>query len=158
MASTKYTVQSVDAAGVTTDVDTKSEKARAVAIAETLRGTDKVGVRVVTGTGTVVFELAAPSGKRVIVNKTKPYARVDTREPVLAEGIALPDGYELTYLLPRNKISVLRDPESLEYLVFDHLTGNSEVATSCRHAAQVVKEIKAVRAKAQAKQLAKASA
>lgn len=144
MATTTYSIQKLEN-GEFVEVDTKTKKGTAVEIAEQTRGLEQVEVRVVTNAGTVVFEQKAPTGKRVIVNKTKPYTRVDDREPELAEGVEIPEGFEVTYLLPRNKMSVCRDPETLEYLVLDHLTGETRPAANCRDASDVVKAIKAER-------------
>ena len=145
MASTTYVISKV-IDGELVEVDTKSKKATAVQIAEQVRGLERVAVQVATSAGTVVLELAAPSGKRVIVNRTKPWTRVDARTPELAEGVKLPKGYELTYLLPRNKMSVVRHPENLDYLVVDHLTGEQHPAGTCREASKIAQAIKAKRA------------
>lgn len=143
-SNTKYNVLT-DATGTFEVVDTKSKKATAIEIAERLRGLDRVNARVETDKGTVVFEIAAPSGKRVIRNKTAPWTRVDERQPELPKGVKLPKGYELTYLTPRNRVAVTRHPENLDYLVVDLDTGEAFPADNCREAAKVNQAIKAAR-------------
>lgn len=141
--TTTYSIETlVD--GEFVEAATRSAKASAIALSETLRVDQLVATRVVTSSGTVVHETKAP-GKRVIRNKTAPWTRVDDRTPDLAPGVKLPKGFELTYLAPRNKCAVVRHPESLEYLVVDLTNGEQHPADNCRDAGAVMKAIKAGR-------------
>lgn len=143
MASTTYTITKlVDDAEV--EVATKSKKSVAIELAQTTYAGEKVAVRVVTNKGTTIFELAAPTGKRVIINKTKAYTRIDSRE--LPEGASIPEGYELTYLLPRNKMAVVRNPEVKDdYLVVDFVSGEAHPVVNCKQASKLAQALKAAR-------------
>lgn len=143
MANTTYEIVKV-VEGTEVVEGTKGKKDAAIAVAKTVYAGEKVAVLVRTNKGTTVFELAAPTGKRVIVNKTPAYTRVDARE--LPEGGFVPEGYELTYLLPRNRMAVVRNPEVKDdYLVVDFVTGETHEVGNCREASKLAQAIKAQR-------------
>lgn len=71
MATTTYIVSKL-VEGEFVAVDTKSKKATALDVAQTIRSDEKVTVRVVTGAGTEVLLLKARKPQK----KTKPYTRV----------------------------------------------------------------------------------
>lgn len=90
--STSYTVQAVNGDEVT-DIATKSVKAKAIELATAHRDENKVGVRVVTQSGTVVHEAAAPK-------KIKMSPRF-TRVVELPENVEIPEGFVARYVRPR---------------------------------------------------------
>lgn len=110
MATTTYTVFAGD-----TEVGTKSKKATAVELARKARDEHKAAVRVVTQTGSVVFEAAAPKK----IKMSPPYTRVVD----LPEGVEAPDGMRVAYVRPRRKAAVLHDAEAGEYRILDLATG-----------------------------------
>ncbi len=82
---------------------TFSKKAKAVEAAEAARKAEKrATVQVVTGAGTVVFELKGPKKIRM----SKPY----TRTVELPEGFIVPEGLRPAYTRARKNLVILHDP------------------------------------------------
>lgn len=81
MATTQYTILKGATLDELAEVGTKSKRDAAIKLAEEIRKSEKLSVRVVTGAGTVVLELKARKPQK----KTKPYTRV----------VELPEGFEV---------------------------------------------------------------
>ena len=98
-STTKY---SVLVNGVASEA-TFTKKAKAVEAAEAARKAEKrATVQVVTGAGSVVFELKGPKKIRM----SKPY----TREVELPEGFVIPEGLRPAYTRMRKGLVILHDP------------------------------------------------
>lgn len=98
MATTTYKIFANDEL-----VGTKSKKQTATELAKAERKARNAGVRVETGTGTVVFEMAAPKK----IKMTPKYQRVQD----LPEGVTVPDGFRVAYVRPRRNGAILHNPE-----------------------------------------------
>jgi hypothetical protein len=139
MATTEYTVSTIDAEGVATPVKTEkpiTKKAKAVELAEAKRDETKLAVQVTTQTGTVVFEQAAPRK----INMIKPFTRVVE----LPEGTVVPEGMRAAYPRFRKGLVLLHDPSDAETPYVFMVVHSSELlherfATS-RDAGQAVKD------------------
>ncbi len=92
-------------------VATKSKKATAVELARAERKSRNAGVRVETGTGTVVFEAAAPKK----IKMTPKYQRVVD----LPEGVEAPDGMRVAYVRPRRNGAILHDGDTYRIMALD---------------------------------------
>jgi hypothetical protein len=120
--ATTYTVLVNDAA----QEKTFSKKAKAVEAAEAARKAEKrATVQVVTGAGTVVFELKGPK----TINMSKPY----TREVELPEGFVIPEGLRPAYTRMRKGLVILHDPTGGEegegsYSVHDAKTNRTLIS------------------------------
>lgn len=114
MATTVYTAQKL-AGDKVEDLATKSKKSTAVDVARTERKQSGAHVRVVTGTGTVVFEQEA---KKAIKMSPK-YTRVCD----VPEGVKVPKGLRVAYVRPRRNGAILHDAETGEYKIMKLDTG-----------------------------------
>ena len=112
MASTKYNLFVGDEAEARA---TKSKRAQAVELADSIRKEEGVAVRVVTEAGKVVHEAAAPRK----INMSRPYTRVVD----LPEGVVVPDGFRVCYHRPRRQSALLHDAEAGEYRILNTKTG-----------------------------------
>lgn len=127
MATTKYTVNTVDAEGVATPAlegKTFSKRATAVTAAQELRDELKLAVQVVTDKGTVSFEQAAPKK----INMSPQY----TRTVELPEGVVAPEGKRVAYSRPRAGLALLHDPNAekgKQYTIFNLKTGKESRGT-----------------------------
>lgn len=99
MATTKYTVFTVNAEGVETELATKSKKSTAVELATATRNEQATRVVVRTQAGNVAFEQDAPK-------KIKMSPRY-TRTVELPEGVTLPVEGRVAYVRPRQNAAVI---------------------------------------------------
>jgi hypothetical protein len=114
MATTTYRIFKATTEGETL-VATKSKKSVAVELATQIRRDEKVGTRVETSAGTVVFEAKARKPQK----KTKPYTRV----VALPEGVEVPEGKRVAYTRTRKNAAILHDAEEQLYTVIRYSTG-----------------------------------
>lgn len=119
MATTTYHIFKQTVEGEV-EVATKSKRATAIELATAIRRDEKVGTRVATGAGTVVFEAKARKPQK----KTKPYTRVVG----LPEGFEVPEGKRVAYLRTQKGAAILHDAEEQLYTVFSYVEGK-ELAT-----------------------------
>lgn len=112
----KYIVFAAD-----TEVATRSNKAKAVELAQATRDEQKVAVRVDTDKGTTVFEAAAPKK----INMSPRY----TRTVELPEGVIVPEGFRVAYVRPRRETAVLHNAESGEYRLLNTKTSKFRKGT-----------------------------
>jgi hypothetical protein len=118
MATTKYVVITVNAEGEETALEgTKSKRATAVELARETRAAERVGVRVETEAGKVVFEQAAPKK----IKMSPRYTRVQD----LPEGAVIPEGHRVAYNRARKNLAITHDPSAEEtpYAVVNFVTG-----------------------------------
>ncbi len=153
MASTKYAIIAVDAEGNETEVDTRSNKNAAIKLADDYRANEKVAVKVISPGGQTVHAVKAP-GSRMIVNKTKPWTRIEAQLP---EGIKLPAGFHAVYLRKRAGLAVLRNDER-KYLVLELATGKTTEATNTKETAAIMRDAAKVLRDAKAAEKAAAKA
>lgn len=115
MATTQYTVLKGATLDTLEPVETKSSRPSAIKLAEAIRSSEKLSVRVVTGAGTVVLELKARKPQR----KTKPYTRV----VALPEGFEVPENERVAYLRTRKACAITHTFED-SYRVRNLATGD----------------------------------
>lgn len=114
MATTTYTVFTVDAEGVETAFGHKAKKAAALELAQATRNEQNLAVKVVTQAGTVVAEIAAPKK----IKMSPRYSRVVE----LPEGVVVPEGMRVAYFRPRVGLALLHNaeaPKDEAYAVLD---------------------------------------
>ena len=128
MATTTYTVSTASSEGFVAQA-TKSSKASAIKLAETLKAEQGVAVQVTTGAGTVVFELEGKKVRKV----TKPYTRI-------VNGVEVPEGFVAAYFRPRKDSVLLRSESGKEYALYSPATGKMlEGIETTREAGQLMK-------------------
>lgn len=114
MATTTYTVSVQNVEGEFETVATKSKKATAIALAQSVRADRKATTQVHTNNGTLVAEIKARKPQK----KTKPYTRVAP----LPEGFEAPEGKRVAYTRIRKGCAILHDFDE-QYWVFDYTQG-----------------------------------
>lgn len=121
---------------------TRSSKSKAIAAAAKINTDERHAVRVSTSAGKVVFEAPARP-KRVITIKTPKWHRIETHVPELADGVTVPEGYEIAYSRIRVKLLVLRRVGTHgDYLVMDTQTGETMPATNTKETATIMRQIR----------------
>lgn len=117
--ATKYAISVQNVEGEFEQVETRSDKTKAITVAQALRAERKATTQVHTSAGTLVFEQKARKPQR----KTRPYTRVVE----LPEGFVVPEGKRVAYTRLRKGAAILHDFEE-QYWVYDLNT--SEVLAS----------------------------
>jgi hypothetical protein len=111
MATTKYRVITVNAEGKEKALEgTKSKRATAVELARETRAQERVGVRVETEAGKVVFEMAAPKK----IKMSPRYTRVQE----LPEGAIIPEGHRVAYNRARKNLAITHDANATDELPY----------------------------------------
>lgn len=143
MASTQYVLE---VNGELVDF-VRTTKATVVAEAERVHKASRAGVRVVTGTGFVAFELKATKA-RVVTFHTKAFTKTIALPAEIAA--LMPAAYVAAYERTRNDAVVGRDMETVEderYVVVQRSTGKTiGYAATTREAGQIMKSMRTAKA------------
>ena len=135
--ATKYIVS-----GEGFETVTRSEKPKAIELADKLRAEHKTTVTVTTDKGREVYV----TKQRKAQKRTAPFTRVDERDyaKLLGEGVRIPRGFDVAYLRPRSTVATLRKvtEDSVDYLVFDLASGGRAAAETTREAGAIMKAVK----------------
>lgn len=146
MASTKYLI-TVDG------VEVSSHSVKQTALAkwvDALRAAN-VGqtVKIATAAGTLIRSQVR--GQRVVVKIGKPYTRVEDAPDATLQALAggVPEGFVLAYRRPRNRTSVMRDPQAIKGapygVVVDEVDGKVYPAATTRAAGAIMVALGAAR-------------
>lgn len=118
--------------------ETRSDKTAAIKLADAKRAEARVTVTVTTEKGAEVYVTKVRKAQK----RTAPYTRVDARDYTtkLAAGVHLPRNFEVAYLRPRSSLALLRKvtADSVDYLVFDLGTGESQLAETTREGGKIM--------------------
>lgn len=130
MATTRYTAEVEGAKGFKASGDSVTVKSKAIELAQDLRKKTGNAVRVVTGAGTVVFEMKAKRQQA----PTIPYTRIDSRLEA-----KLPKNFVVAYFRPRKGAALLRNEKTNEYLVLNVETGETHEVGTTREGGALMK-------------------